>query len=396
MSENALSRLATLSNLECIWKSVAQKAGAKTTPGVDGITVPLFNAQKNNYLKDIRANLLHGYTFSKLRGVAVPKTDVTKYRLICVPTLADRIVQRALLVEMEKKGKQLGVLNDVSHGFIAGGARTVSSAQKSVCRIRSEKPWILKADISKFFDRIDRDSLFDTFSKKFRFSTLHPLIKGAIQSEVEVKGERVELAIRQNGIIKGKGLRQGMPISPFMSNFALSGFDKIISSKYSIVRYADDLIVLGKNEDECKRAKEDIECELYKIGQTLNEDKTYIRAPNESVEFLGLELRLCEDGLYRLLVSKDQLKAIKHNFREYHDVHIIVSKGLNSYTLFKKIKQMQSGYLSAYACASNFKRLEESLEQCTKNCAEKVYGSIFGKDKIKELTTEHRKFLMLP
>lgn len=396
MSRSALARVVTLSNLDDAWQSVWRKAGANTTPGVDGVSALLFKEEKRKRLQDIRDRLLDDYRFSKLRGVAVPKTDATKYRLICIPTIADRVVQRALLTEMEKKADALGILNPISHGFISGGARTVRTAQETACKLRSEKPWAFKADISKFFDRIDRQKLSYDLIKKFRFPTLRPLILKAIQSEVVVKGERVRLAVVQNGIEEGRGLRQGMPISPFMSNFALVDFDKVIGAKYSIVRYADDLVVFGKTEDECKEAREEIERELYKIGQELNEDKTYIRGPKESIEFLGLEMKCCDDGIYRLLVSDSQFKEMRRSFREYHDIHSLVSQGLNTHSFFKKIKQMQCGYLSAYACASNVKSLQQRLEQYVKTCSEKVYGSIFGKEKIRELTVEHRKFLMLP
>jgi len=61
---------------------------------------------------------MDGYTFSALRGYLVPKKDPTKFRMICVPTIKMRVVQRALLRVIESKAVRLRIANDVSFGFV--------------------------------------------------------------------------------------------------------------------------------------------------------------------------------------------------------------------------------------------------------------------------------------
>jgi hypothetical protein len=64
--------------------------------------------------------------------------------------------------------------------------------------------------------------------------------------------------------------------------------------------------------------------------------------------------------------------------------------------LFVRLDQMKRGYLTAYSSADNRAVLEEKLNRWASNCASKVYGSIFGEDRVARLDKERRAFLMLP
>ncbi|MCE2578466.1 hypothetical protein LDL36_08125 [Komagataeibacter sp. FNDCR1] len=238
--------MASLSRLEFAWKQIWRKKGAKTTLGVDGVSATTFKNERMNRLREIQSNIRDGYKFSLLRGVAIPKTDPTKLRLICIPTLSDRIVQRALVNKIEEQAEKLELINPVSYGFIRNTKnqnRGVRGAQKAACALREKKPWVFKADIAKFFDRINRKELAEKFSRQFKLRSLTPLVLGAIQCEVAESSEKIRKATIQNGIQRGRGLRQGMPLSPILSNFVLKDFDRVVGAQYSMVRYADDLLI---------------------------------------------------------------------------------------------------------------------------------------------------------
>lgn len=267
------------------------------------------------------------YKFSSLRGVAVDKATGGT-RLICVPTVRDRIVQRAILQILEPRSSAAGILNPASYGFIAKGnednkdkpRKTVRSAIEKAKEYRTNYPWVFKADISKFFDRIDRTHLKKKLSQLPRFTSsknLLNLLMKAASCEVEEGNKRIVATLKSNDIRKGLGLRQGMPVSPFLSNIVLADFDKtILKNKFNMVRYADDLVVFCESKRACEDAQEIIVAELEKIGHELNAQKTDIFRPDEAVEFLGLDIVL-RDKVYVSIVSEARFKRAKKKNSSY-------------------------------------------------------------------------------
>src|SRR4051794_17206156 len=115
MASTALDILRSANNLAVIWKDY-WRDHKKSAPGVDGITPQIFNNDLQKNLRSLRTDLCNGYTYSALRGLPVPKKDPTKKRIICIPTVRDRLVQRALLKVIESKASKLGIANNVSFG----------------------------------------------------------------------------------------------------------------------------------------------------------------------------------------------------------------------------------------------------------------------------------------
>lgn len=398
MGVSALDNLKRMSNLEAVWESFWKGNRRKSAAGVDGIRPSDFYSQKVRRLRDIHFELGDGYAFSALRGIAVPKKDASKLRLICVPTVADRIVQRALLETVGEESARLGILNDVSYGFIkdpGGKRRGVHGAHDSAIRLREKAPWAYKADISRFFDTISREPLIEELCRAFKLRSLTPLLRGVIGCEVVADGERVKAAISQNNIKKGVGLRQGMPLSPLLSNFVLRNFDRSVSEKYAMVRYADDLVIFTESEDDCRKAEALVRSQLEMLGLRLSCTKSYVCAPDEPVEFLGMELGLGNNGRYQLAVSSEQMKAIRYAFTRYHDVTILNKDGLDASKLHRKLEQMRVGYSVAYGAADNFKELDEKLHAWATNCIRRVYTSIFTPAAIASLSTAQKRFLLI-
>ncbi|MGA8596014.1 MAG: reverse transcriptase/maturase family protein [Bryobacteraceae bacterium] len=216
-------------------------------------------------------------------GVAVPKKDPTKKRVICIPTVRDRVVQRAVLRTISARAPKLGIVNDVSFGFIkdSNGVRRGAHAARNVAvQQRQVKPWAFKADIAAFFDRIPREELLHDFKRAFRLSSLTSLVGGAVSCEVDGSDPFLRRILEDNGIKAGRGLRQGMPLSPILSNFLLRDFDRAFAERsHALVRYADDLVVFASSRDECEAIRELTETELAKLKLQLSPEKTEICAP---------------------------------------------------------------------------------------------------------------------
>lgn len=400
MAQSALEYVRTIENLRDVWREFVGRGGIKSSAGIDGVTPALFHDDLGRRLSHISEAMKGGYEFSSLRGVVLPKKESGKTRLICVPTVADRVVQRAILRKVEARSVQLGIANDVSFGFIrppTGEKRGTNAARQAAVKLRASSPWLLKADISAFFDTIQRAALIEGLASKFRLRSLQPLLRGVINCEVYMNNDRVRKSVADNKICKGAGLRQGMPLSPILSNFVLRDFDAVVGSKRAMVRYADDMLVFCNSRIECEDAKALVDSELGKVKLSLSIPKTKICEPEESVEFLGMELGKSKDGAsYSLVVSHKQMNEIRASFTSLHDWQDAQRDGMDVTDLLTRLEQMKRGYLTAYGSAENRALLAERLDRWVSNCASKIYGSIFGSEKVATLTKEQRRFLILP
>lgn len=98
-------KLASIKNLKYIWR----KALDKKASGIDRISPQLFKENLDKNLSDIRSRLITGtYTFDKLRLASIPKTN-GKHRIIAIPTVRDRLVQRLILNSLICPKDKLGV-----------------------------------------------------------------------------------------------------------------------------------------------------------------------------------------------------------------------------------------------------------------------------------------------
>src|SRR5690554_1710060 len=98
------------------------------------------------------------------------------------------------------------------------------------------------------------------------------------------------------------GTPQGVVISPFLANLYMHLLDRIVSSAkslfhgygVSIVRYADDYVLMGRKIPPTVLSK--LKELLDRMGLTLNENKTkLINARNQAFDFLGFTVRYSRD-----------------------------------------------------------------------------------------------------
>ena len=272
------------------------KVRRQKSSGVDGITPTVFNKNLDSNFAVIRQEIQKGYQFSKLVAHLIPKHDGKRHRIICVPTVKDRLVQRLLVSYLAGRAKKLGIINEISFGFVCGKEKGAAKARKRAIELRNLYPWAYKSDISSFFDNLPRKRLYKEVAKTLNTPSLNRLLDGAINCEIDDSDSAVQRVLNREGIKRGRGVRQGMPLSPVFANIILRDFDKVfIREKLHIVRYADDFIVLADSKKECIEIdilSRDI---LSKIGFEIPalgdlSGKTQICSPKESVEFLGLSL----------------------------------------------------------------------------------------------------------
>lgn len=367
--------------------------------GVDGQTIESFASHKDQNLRDIRSRVLAGtYKFSLLNARPIPKPGSTKPRIISVPTVEDRIVQRCIL-NFLLKGDRLKVLNPISHGFNRGVGRGVPSAVREAKKYRKTGLWVLKTDISSFFDKINRDLLFQEIDKKLNKTSIFSLLKSALDSEINTEDPEIQDIVYQNGIVVGEGIRQGMPLSPLISNFVLRRFDAAAQKRsLKIVRYADDLILFCKDEPACKDAYLFVEAELRKIRLGVPElsvsGKSVIKSPEESVEFLGFELCGKKDR-YAVRIPKEAYETLSDRLSVYGTFQTAFEKKRTLSRVTQTIENIVVGYERSYDVADSsnhaeFKNYARSKKKATVNS---LLKSMFGAEVINRLSAEHREFL---
>ncbi|KAB0264359.1 reverse transcriptase domain-containing protein [Microvirga brassicacearum] len=398
MTVSAFQQLCSPTLVRRAWTSFWQDNKKQTSSGVDGLTPAEFHRDLEKNLHNVCKLLREGYRFSPLRGHPIPKPG-GKTRIICIPTVQDRIVQRLLAEHLTSRGSELGIINDVSFGFIKG--RGLVAARDRAASLRQLNPWAYKSDISAFFDRIPRADLVRQTVRTLRKPSFRAILTAAASCEIDLSDAAVSRIVRSNGIVQGLGVRQGMPLSPVFANIILRDFDKaMMAHGVPLVRYADDFIAFAKSERECQEIDEiarellgRLDFELPALADAGS--KTFIAAPEIDIEFLGLALTRRQDSGYNLVITKDQFDRISSALGNMISIDSLLKESLDITNLGRKIDDKVGGYNAAYRCAHNGGQLAQILAGFRSSALRNVYVKAFGETAVRNLTNKYRRFLGL-
>ena len=361
--------LASISNFEALkhaWRDLnaAATARSRRTIGTDRVSINDYAIDLTRHLRLLSLELARAkFDFTPLRPQLIPKSN-NKMRVICVPTVKDRIVQRSLLNHLwHRYGKHFS--NDISYGFVPG--RTVQQAVARACVLRGARRWVYKTDIESFFDRIHRDRLRTELRKNVRERSIHDLLFRAIDCEIDDNRRSVRIELSKQNIKRGVGLRQGMPLSPFLSNVVLRRFDLAVTERgLAAIRYADDLIFLSESRAQCDEIHQFCVRELAKYHHTVPplssdmDSKTRIYGPAEVADFLGLGIAPRGDK-YEGVVTLKQMEKIKTTLLELSNPKELVSRGIRLSSFGAALDSRINGYLNAYESCANFKDIEAQI-----------------------------------
>lgn len=375
MSRSALQELASQDFLRSEWGKMFHDTSrsGRESRGADGISLNYFEQYKSHYIKELATELRTGkYAPHPLTPHFIPKAS-GKDRVICVPTVRDRLLQRALAQLLHERGYSLE--NPISFGFIKG--RSVKSAATKAVAYRTAHPWAYKADISAFFDRIDRPILASRIKNKIRTSSLHSLLVSVLNTEIHAIGSSAEKRIKALGIKKGEGLRQGMPISPYLANLMLDNFDRRLSQNgIHAIRYADDLIAFCDTKEECLAVHnlciDLLSKEKLSIHPLDDNTKTAIASPGEAIEFLGLGLAPTGES-YELIVTAKQLETIKGKLLGMSDIEKCLQQGITLSTFINRLEGKITGFRGAYDLCQNTVQLENTLSSAKIKTLKKLF-----------------------
>lgn len=345
-----LNKLSNINFLTEAWNQLSKSN--KGSRGISGETIESFERDLKNKLQQISDELKKGcYKFSSFRAVAIDKTKEgdteKKYRAIRIAEIKDRVVLKALAILIEQKlGRKFKLDNSVSFGYQKkiGVAHAI---ERMVGLYKSGRTVILEADIKKFFDNVNNRRLLEekVFPALGLDDSVNQLLIEGLNQEIGNKEDLTDLELLEFSH-SSDGIPQGSALSPLLSNICLSGFDqRMLKENFGLIRYADDFIVLCKDETEARRAYQIAKEEIEKLKLELHEidipnSKTKIVKP-ASQEFSFLSIRFDGNQLWptpkKLEEFKEKVRYIT-NVEEYKDV----------LTILRKSNNLISGWLSSF------------------------------------------------
>ena len=187
-------------------------------------------------------------------------------------------------------------------------------------------------------------------------------------------------------------------MSPFFANILLKDFDRAIEkANLSMVRYADDLIILAVSEAECFDIHNFCKKELAKLSLSIPDpgpaSKTQIYSPTKTAEFLGVGI-VINGHDYVINILEAQTQTIRDRIFSFSDFSKLVKEGVTIAKLGQRMEGMISGYLAAYSYCMNVAQLEMALNKTRSDTLKKIYVKDLGMD-FSSLSEEKMRFLGL-
>ncbi len=384
-------------SIRLVWKlSRDAKPSEAGAYGVDHVKAPVFASHLSENVAKLRTDIQKdAYRFSRLRMAPILKPS-GGHRIIAIPTVRDRLLQRALLAHLEADNR-FNATSLISFGFTKN--RSLAHAQRRALELRQLHPWVLKADIVKFFDQIPRGQIKGLVRKRVRSKIISGLLCDAIDCELEDgNGWATEIA-RSNGIKKGLGLRQGMPVSPLLSNLFLKGFDDALAKQgLHAVRYADDIAVFADSEIECQDALTFIRSCLaplkLKVPELMDDTKTTISEPSKPAEFLGVEIKLFGNR-YELRAPAKKIARIEADMAKICSVEQCVKDQTNIGKVVRTLESLIIGHRASMAVLDNPEDFISRLEAAKKRYLRLLLVALIGEKAVSGLNDNQLAILGL-
>ncbi|HEY9693693.1 MAG TPA: group II intron reverse transcriptase/maturase [Oculatellaceae cyanobacterium] len=309
-------------------RRVTQDNQGKKTAGVDGVK-SLSPVQRLTLVKKLA---LKGKAMPT-RRVWIDKPGTDEKRPLGIPTMYDRALQALVKLALEPEWEARFEPN--SYGFRPG--RSCHDAVEAIFNaIRSKAKYVLDADIAKCFDRINHRELL---KKLNTFPTLKRQIGAWLKSGVMDDKQLFPTS---------EGTPQGGVISPLLANIALHGMEERIKQEMetlpgnkqkncraiSLIRYADDFVILHKDIAVVQRCKGVISEWLKGMGLELKPSKTRLahtlieyEGQDAGFNFLGFNIRQYPAGKYNTgklpygkpLGFKTLIKPSKEKIKVHYD-----------------------------------------------------------------------------
>ena len=363
------------SNRALAVRKVTQENRGRKTAGVDGVS----SLSPEARLKLVGQLKLTGKS-QPTRRVWIPKPGKEEKRPLGIPTMYDRALQSVVKAALEPEWE--AHFEPSSYGFRPG--RSCHDAIKQIkVAIMSKDKFVLDADISQCFDKIDHSALLQKLGYKGK---VRQQIKAWLKSGVIDSGGFTATS---------EGTMQGGVISPLLANIALHGLENMLMeavktfdirevsssrqmgwqrkvSSLTFIRYADDFLVIHKHLNVIQRCRELISEWLKGMGLELKPSKTRIAHTlypelsedgQAGFDFLGHHIQQFRCGKYKsskhpsskkllgfktlITPTKDACKKHQRKIKEVIKQHKHSPQAL----LIKELNPIIRGWVRFYSCS---------------------------------------------
>ncbi|MFB2980267.1 group II intron reverse transcriptase/maturase [Microseira sp. BLCC-F43] len=380
-------------------RRVSQENKGKKTAGIDGVK-SLVPKQRMAIVNQLKL----GNKSKPTRRVWIPKPNNDEKRPLGIPTMFERALQALVKLALEPEWEAKFAPN--SYGFRR--ARSAHDAIEAILISINKKPkYVLDADISKCFDKINHNKLL---AKLQTYPKLRQQIKAWLKS----------------GVMDGKtlfptdeGTPQGGVISPLLANIALQGMEERVKQyaetlkgnksknkqALTFIRYADDFVILHKDLKVIKESQVIISKWLAEMGLELKPQKTKISHTlrnhdgNIGFDFLGFNIRQYQAGKHHGAKSSSGIKLgfqtlikpsagkVKTHLRELGEI-IESQKSAPQVALIKRLNPIIRGWSNYYSSVVS----SEIFSDCDRYLFEKLKRWAYRRHPMKNRTWIMQKY----
>ncbi len=288
-------------NMTDAYHQVLKNKGAA---GMDGRSVNDLSSYLHEHWHSIKHQVETGsYQPNPILGVEISKHNGKK-RLLGIPTVVDRVLHQALHQQLSPVFEP--VFQRHSYGF-----RPNRNAHQAIIQalenINDGYQDIVDIDLKSFFDEVSHELLMTLIYRRVKCPLTLKLIRKFLRAPISIKGKLVK---------RRKGVPQGSPLSPLLSNIVLNELDKELERRgHRYVRYADDFSIYLRSKAAARRVGNSIYLFLKnKLHLPINREKSGIRRPNQFY-MLGYGFvpvfRKGVKGKYQLVVDRSALMRLK-------------------------------------------------------------------------------------
>ena len=332
----------------------------KGSSGVDGMEVSELKDFIQSERSAVCTSIIHrSYKKSPIRGVEIPKGN-GKTRLLGVPTVVERWLQQAVSQQLANRFEL--DFEEESYGF-----RPKKNAQQAVLKsqdyINNGYQDIVDIDLKGFFDEVPHHKLLQLIYNKVKCPTTLWLIRKWLRAPLLIKGKLHK---------RRKGIPQGSPLSPLLSNIILDQLDKYLKHKgYKFIRYADDFSVYTTSKSKARVIGNGIYMFLRdKLELPINRNKSGIRRPN-TFKILGHGFvptyKKGAKGQYQIVVDKKSWQSLKRKLKQITKK----TKPMRLAERLAKLKLIYRGWLNNFRLGNlegKLKKLDEWLRNRLRYC----------------------------
>jgi len=210
---------------------------------------------------------------------------------------------------------------------------------------------IVDIDLKTFFDEVDHCILLQLLYRKIKCPLTLRLIRKWLRAPILINGKLTK---------RRKGVPQGSPLSPLLSNIMLHELDKELERQgLRYVRYADDFSIYTKSQPEARKVGNNIYLFLKnKLKLPINREKSGIRKP---VNFKVLGYKFVptyikgDKGKYQLVAADKSWKRLKEKLKTI----TCKTSPLSFDERIRKLTEVQRGWVNYFRAASIHGKLKD-------------------------------------